>query len=73
MRLSVLVTPKSKHEKVEKTPSGYVVYVKEPPVDNRANEAVIRALADFFKIPRSQIAIRSGLKSRHKVIEVAGR
>ncbi len=70
MRLSVTIKPKSKQEKVEKTASGYVIYVKEPPVDNRANEAVIRVLSEFLGVAKSQIVIRAGLRSKHKLIEI---
>lgn len=43
-----------------------------PPVDGRANQAVVEFLADFFEITRSSITIASGETSRNKVIRIAG-
>jgi uncharacterized protein len=43
-----------------------------PPVEGRANQAVIEFFADFFEIPRSSITIASGATSRTKVLRVAG-
>ena len=43
-----------------------------PPVEGRANEACIRFLAEFLKVPRSSITIASGQSSRNKIIRIAG-
>jgi hypothetical protein len=43
-----------------------------PPVDGKANEAVIEFFADIFKIPRSSVTIASGKTSRFKIICIAG-
>jgi hypothetical protein len=43
-----------------------------PPVDGKANEAVIEFFADIFKIPRSSVTIASGETSRLKVIRISG-
>lgn len=43
-----------------------------PPVDGKANEALIRFLADTLGIPRSDITLKSGHSARRKVIEVTG-
>lgn len=43
-----------------------------PPVDNRANEALIDFLATILKTPRSAVRIRSGEQSRTKRIEAFG-
>ena len=48
----------------------YNVWVKEPAVDGKANEAVIRAIAKHLKVPASSVRIKSGRESRQKVIEV---
>ena len=70
MKVIIKVKPNSHQEKIEKTEKGYLVYIKEPPVENKANQAVIKVLANYFKIPKSQISILSGLKSKQKVIEI---
>lgn len=43
-----------------------------PPVDGKANQAVIDFLAAFFDIPRSSITIASGATSRLKTIRITG-
>ena len=47
-----------------------VVAVTAPPVDGRATEATIRALADALEIRRAALSVRSGTTSRDKVIAV---
>ena len=48
----------------------YRVWVKEPAVDGKANDAVIRALAEHLKLPQALIKIRSGQSSKQKVFEI---
>jgi uncharacterized protein (TIGR00251 family) len=43
-----------------------------PPVDGKANQAVIDFLADFFDIPRSSVTITSGQTRRLKVVQISG-
>jgi len=52
-------------------PLEFRVRVRERPVDGRANEAVIRAIAEHFDVPPSAVRITSGAASRTKVIEIA--
>jgi hypothetical protein len=43
-----------------------------PPVEGKANQAVIEFFAELFAIPRSSITIASGETSRNKVVRVSG-
>jgi hypothetical protein len=43
-----------------------------PPVEGKANHAVIEFFADLFEIPRSSVTIASGETSRNKVVRVSG-
>src|SRR5215469_8666626 len=43
-----------------------------PPVDGRANQAVIEFFAELFEIPRSSVTIASGETSRNKLVRIAG-
>ncbi|HLJ29202.1 MAG TPA: DUF167 domain-containing protein [Candidatus Angelobacter sp.] len=43
-----------------------------PPVDGKANQAVIEFLADFFDIPRSSVTIASGKTNRLKLVQISG-
>lgn len=44
------------------------IKVQSPPVDGKANEALIAFIAKTFHIPKSAISISSGEKSRFKTI-----
>lgn len=43
-----------------------------PPVDGKANEALVRFIAAALGLPRSAVQLKSGQTSRHKVLEVIG-
>jgi uncharacterized protein (TIGR00251 family) len=69
VKISVKAKPGSREEKVEETgPGEFVVSVKEPPVQGRANAAIVRVLREFFNA--SSVRILSGHTSRNKIIEV---
>jgi uncharacterized protein len=70
MRISVTVKPNSRLDKIEKTENGYNIHVRAAPIENKANIAVIKLLSKYFDIPKSRIAIISGLKSKRKIIEI---
>lgn len=71
MKLFVKVKPSAKEEKLETISENQVaIWVKEPPVEGRANEAVIRVLADHFRVPRLSVKIISGRTSKNKIIEI---
>ena len=46
--------------------------ITAPPVDGKANQAVIEFFAELFRLPKSSIAIVSGETGRNKVIAVRG-
>jgi uncharacterized protein (TIGR00251 family) len=48
------------------------VALAAPPVEGRANEALIRFFAELFAVPRSAVEIVSGESSRNKLVRVAG-
>lgn len=43
-----------------------------PPVDGKANEALLRFIAETLHLPKSAVTLKSGQTSRHKVLEVVG-
>ena len=54
-------------------PSGeWKVCVSAPPVEGRANEAVVRLLSELLGVRRGQVTLVRGASSRGKVVEVAG-
>ena len=70
MKIQVKVKPDSRTEEVSRESDSFIVRVKEPPREGKANLAVIKLLAEHFGVPKSQVRILSGLRSRSKVIEV---
>jgi uncharacterized protein (TIGR00251 family) len=42
-----------------------------PPVEGKANQAVIEFFSELFAIPRSSVTIASGETSRNKVVRIA--
>ncbi|AUT00866.1 hypothetical protein CLI64_10920 [Nostoc sp. CENA543] len=71
MQKKVKVKPNSKQQKIEEQADGSLtVYLKSPPVDGKANEELIKLLAEKFDVPKSHIRIKSGLTSRQKLIEI---
>ena len=43
-----------------------------PPVDGKANEALLRFVADTLGLPKSAVSLKSGQTSRRKVVEISG-
>jgi hypothetical protein len=50
-----------------------LIRLNAPPLDGAANEALIRLLAETLDIPKRDIAVISGERSRTKRVRVAGR
>jgi len=73
MKIQVKVKPSSKTEDISREGYSFIVKVKEPPKEGKANQAVIKLLAEHFGVPQSQVRILSGFRSRNKIIEVAER
>jgi len=71
MKIQVKVKPNSKTEELSREGDSFIVKVKEPPKEGKANQAVIKLLAEHFGVPHSQVRILSGLRSRTKIIGVA--
>ena len=71
MEIFVKAKPKSKIEKVEKIDeTHFEVWVKEPPVEGKANFAIMKALANYFNVKMSTVALKSGFASKDKKFEI---
>ena len=73
MKIQVKVVPKSKVESVTRESDLFILRVKEPAREGKANRAAIKLLADYLSIPQSAMTIIRGAGSRNKVIEIAER
>lgn len=68
MKVTVRVHPNAKKPRVEKK-SGhdFDIYVSQPPVEDKANQAVIKSLAEHLGVAKSKISLLYGAKSKTKV------
>ena len=48
----------------------YKVFVKEPPIDGKANEMVISYFAELLKVSKNAVTIVHGVASKYKIIHV---
>ena len=53
--------------------SALKISLTTPPVDGRANEALIAFLAEALQIPKSRIALLTGQTSRTKTLRITGK
>lgn len=73
MRIYLKVIPRSSRNIVEKVSEGeYRVRLTAPPVDGRANEALIKLLAEHFGVSKSTISIVGGKSTQRKIVDVLG-
>ncbi|OGG31307.1 hypothetical protein A3A63_01320 [Candidatus Gottesmanbacteria bacterium RIFCSPLOWO2_01_FULL_46_9] len=71
MKLTIVAHPNARKPRVEEDLLGTLhVYVNAPPLEGKANMAVIEALAMHFKVKKSQVTLLSGQKSKQKTIEI---
>lgn len=43
-----------------------------PPIEGRANEALLKFIASIFAVPLRNVELQQGGQSRHKVVAVTG-
>lgn len=72
MDVKVRVKADAPKERVERLGTTFVVSVREPAKENRANERVRQLLAEALMVPVSAVRIVSGHHRPHKRIAVSG-
>jgi len=71
--LSVRVQPRAPRTNIVGELGGALkIRLAAPPVDGKANEELIRFFAQIFNLPRKEIEIISGEKSRNKQLRING-
>lgn len=70
MIIQVIVKPGAKVQKIVESPEGLTVYLHARAHDNEANEALVKALSEYYKVSKSQVEIKRGQKSHRKVVEI---
>ncbi|MBU2028501.1 DUF167 domain-containing protein [Patescibacteria group bacterium] len=71
MRIYVKVSPHSSQNVVQKISEGeYKIKLTAPPVDNQANEMLIKLVANYFDVAKSSVKILSGKTAKIKLLEI---
>jgi uncharacterized protein (TIGR00251 family) len=70
--LAVRVTPRASRNEISEILSDGTIKIRltAPPVEGRANEALVAFLADVLSVPRSRIEIVAGSTGRNKLISI---
>lgn len=73
LRLAVKLTPRSKTQGLAGVQGDrLLIRLAAPPVDGKANMALVAYLAKLLGIRKTQVLISSGEKSRQKILELDG-
>lgn len=51
----------------------YEVTLTQAPEKGKANKQLIQVLSKYLKIPKTELKLVSGAKSRHKIVEIINR
>ena len=68
--IEIRVIPNAGKTELLKTETGYKARLAAPPVDGKANDALITLLSKEFGVLKKDIKITKGLTSRNKTIEI---
>jgi uncharacterized protein len=72
-RLRIRVSPGARRtELVGRQGEGWKVRVAAPPERGRANDAVLKLLAERLRIAPAELTLVSGARARDKVVELRG-
>ncbi len=74
IRIRVKVIPRARTNQISGVmdDGSLKVRLTAPPVDGKANQALIDMLADTLDLPKSNISILSGSHSRNKTVGIVG-
>lgn len=68
--LRVRVKPNAKQQRIHKGDAEWTIALPVAPEGGKANQALLKLLAQELGVTKSQIRIKSGHTSRHKLIEI---
>lgn len=70
-RIAIKITPNAKKEEIIKEGENHFkIKVRALAMEGKANEAMIKLLAEYFDVPKSRIRIDKGALSRNKIVEI---
>ena len=71
--IPIRLSPRASRDCVRGEHDGRIkITLTSPPFDNRANDHLKKFLSKILKVPRSDISIVEGAKSRNKLVRVLG-
>jgi hypothetical protein len=73
IKISIRVHPSARKSEVLRFENGvWHIKVAAPPVEGKANKALIEFLSELLGVSKSRITIKKGATSHHKLIGVEG-
>jgi uncharacterized protein (TIGR00251 family) len=81
IRVAIRLTPRSRADRIERIERigrsaenrpALKVSVTAPAAEGRANNALVQLLAKEFRVPKRDIALIAGQKSRDKMVHITG-
>jgi uncharacterized protein (TIGR00251 family) len=73
VNISILAQPRSSKSEIAGMHDGCLkVRISSPPVDGHANDALIKFFSKILKVPKSDISIVKGDRSKRKKINIKG-
>ena len=70
MKINAKVIPGAKRNFFKQEGASIKIYLTAPPVDGKANKALIEFLAQHFSVRKAQVSITKGLQTRNKTINI---
>ena len=70
VNIEVRVVPNSSRNSITAEEDYIKIKLTAPPVDNKANTAIIEFLAKRLKVPKTSVSIISGQTSKNKIISL---
>ncbi len=70
MLLYLKVKPNEHTDRIEKVGNEWLIRLKAPAQDGKANKHLVEYLSDVLDIPKSKIIIMKGQRSRIKCLEI---
>jgi uncharacterized protein (TIGR00251 family) len=73
LTLHLYVQPGAKKTEIVGIHEGELkIRLNTPPIEGRANKALLKYIAQIFKVPIRKVELQRGDKSRHKILRVIG-
>ena len=70
MLLYLKIKPGQRYDRVERMENEWIIRLKAPAIDGKANEHLVKFMSEILKVPKSSIEIIKGHTSRFKCLEI---